>query len=415
MVPDIKEKYDICVIGAGASGLAAAICAAGEHPGLAVVVLEKNSLPGRKIAASGNGRCNLSNIACQEREPVWGFFSSVGILTRTDASGRMYPYSEDGRDVVEALVRASERLGVQIICDCGVSEVRCAGEDRRGDGAGGGPETLPVRGDAGFRFTVRSSYGPVRAERLLIATGGKAAPGLGTTGDGFAFARSLGHHVSTLIPVLTAVDTVEDIGAMGLSGLREKGELVLKRRGREVFRERGEIQFIDTGISGICTFDMTRFMDIPPGTPLREGFRDYRIELDFMPEFALSDIERLISEGGLATLVKRPLAELIEKRCRGAAASAAGGRGPAAEEAAALKCFSLEPRGLRGWERAQMTRGGVPLSEVDPATQESLLIPGLYFAGEILDWDGPCGGFNLHHAWLTGIRAGRAMALMRSF
>ena len=401
--------YDICIIGAGAAGMTAAITAKETRPDLTVVVLERGSRPGRKIRASGNGRCNLSNVRCGGYKGTLEFFQHIGVLTRTDEEGRIYPYSEDAKDVEEALSQAMHRLGALLVCDADVTGVRSSSgtkSDQR--------DLASVRGkgqpreNPGFTVTYRKSgrEETLQCSRLLIAAGGKAGPKFGTTGDGGRFARAMGHTQTRLAPGLTAV-LLED-PRKELSGVRAKARVTLAYRGQERFQEDGEIQFTPYGISGICVFDLSREMTLPEGASLKDGFRDYRILVDFLP--GVRDVRGLLSEQKAAcgtegsqilrSLVKAPLAEVM-------AEMAAGDLSNMAE---LLKAFPLQPSGLKGWDFAQVTRGGVPLDEINIETMESKILPGLYFAGEVLDYDGPCGGYNLQFAWETGIRAGKGIA-----
>jgi predicted Rossmann fold flavoprotein len=239
----------------------------------------------------------------------------------------------------------------------------------------------------------------------MIAAGGKAAPKFGTTGDGARLAAGLGHTVTRLAPALTGVITEEDIAAF--SGIRARAEIGLAFRGENIFRERGEVQFTDYGLSGICVFNMSRHLEIPPGKSLRDGFAEYSITLDLLPE--VSDVESILRERWehpgfegpkiMRSMVRLPIAERIwemaegDVRCCGQL----------------LKAFPLHVKSVRGWQYAQITRGGVSYAEIEPETMESRLVSGLYFGGEVLDYDGRCGGFNLQHAFETGIRAGKGM------
>ena len=404
-------KYDICVIGGGASGLAAAVTAGGS--GKRVLVIEKKNRCAAKVAASGNGRCNLSNLKCEDWSKTSAFFSSIGLVMRSDPEGRIYPYSEDGRDVADCLIRAARAGGAEIVTDA---------------------EVLSVSAHAGGGFRIETKRGEFESSKVLIASGGKAAPKFGTTGDGFRIARSLGHTVSRLSPVLTAVETEDTVRS--LAGVRAKCEAKLFENGTMKFSERGEVQFTDYGLSGICIFDMSRFMDIPGGMTIEDGFGSYEIELDLAPAFPESELARAIAQNtGIAdgpalmnSIIKKPLAEYVFARACSAPEGDAGGTYSDTEVdtnsdsdvyagvdipgrlAAELKGLAFRPKKLRGWDHAEVTRGGVPQEEVDDETMESKIVPGLYFAGEVLDYDGPTGGYNLQHAWITGIKAGRAMA-----
>lgn len=472
----------------------AAISAADNNPDADIVIVEKNSVPGKKLRATGNGRCNLSNSSCPHHLFVLERFQNLGLFTRTDGSGRIYPYSEDAADVVRVLVSAMKKRKITVMYDTPVTGISKSGDT--------------------FNVRLRKNETSLSARNVLIAAGGKAGAQFGTTGDGAKLARSMGHTVSRLAPSLTAIETGEDLKA--LSGVRAKCSISLyrslqccadslkrsppdgidslkrsltasvERRGSAgnaeipappaplelVRKETGEIQFTPYGISGICVFNLSKYMRIPNGKTLKNGFDDYELQIDFLPE--IDDVSSLLAELNpipssarnpehgilhtettshishcratkestlqtpaeksisnrpalqtpagksvsnrpvlqtqtresvsnrpvpLTSLVKKPLADYINLRSRG----------DAEKVFSMLKKFSLHPSGLRGWNFAQVTAGGVLYEEIDELTMESRKIKGLFFAGEVLDYDGPCGGYNLQHAWETGIRAGEHM------
>lgn len=466
----------------------AAISAADNNPDADIVIVEKNSVPGKKLRATGNGRCNLSNSSCPHHLFVLERFQNLGLFTRTDGSGRIYPYSEDAADVVRVLVSAMKKRKITAMYDTPVTGISKSGDT--------------------FNVRLRKNETSLLARNVLIAAGGKAGAQFGTTGDGAKLARSMGHTVSRLAPSLTAIETREDLKA--LAGVRAKCSISLyrslqycndslksslqdgidslrrspqdgidslkrshqdaidslkssltasvERRGSAgnaeipappaplelVRKETGEIQFTPYGISGICVFNLSKYMSIPNGKTLKNGFDDYELQIDFLPE--IDDVSNLLAELNpipssarnpehgilqtetashishcratkgsalrlpagesvsnrpvpLTSLLKKPLADYINLRSRG----------DAEKVFSMLKKFSLHPSGLRGWDFAQVTAGGVLYEEIDELTMESRKIKGLFFAGEVLDYDGPCGGYNLQHAWETGIRAGEHM------
>ena len=247
--------------------------------------------------------------------------------------------------------------------------------------------------------------GMVKAKKVLIACGGKAGSQFGTTGDGYRLAKAFGHHVEKPIPVLTAVDVKENMDK--LAGIRVKGAVSLSYRDELIFEEKGEIQFTKTGISGICVFNLSRYLLIPEGRTFVDGFDDYEIFIDFFPEKqeVLSLLEQreamgFTEEKLLEYLVRSPIAARIYDLTKG----------DLAESAALLKAFPLTPKGVKGWDFAQATKGGVSFDDVNRETLESKLVAGLYFAGEVLDFDGPCGGYNLQNAWDNGALVGKEMA-----
>ena len=391
-----RKIYDICIIGGGAAGLACAAEAEKLVPGISVFIVEKNDILGRKILSTGNGRCNLSNKACPGHEGVLRFFDSIGVITRTDEAGRIYPYSEDARDVADALTDAVVSGGADVLT--GAVCTACSFDESEQL-----YETQITAKQDGSEKKIS-----ILSKRVLLAAGGKAAPKLGTTGDGYRIARRFYHTVTRLAPALTAVETHEDLSS--LSGVRAKVKISLISHGGSLFEENGEIQFTDYGISGICVFNMSRFLDIPEGRTLINGFDDYAVEIDFLPDTRDAGMlvrTRIKSCGKdqvdisvLRSIIKRPVAEMILEKTGGEPEMTAW----------LLKHFMVHPSGIRGWDHAEITRGGIPLTEIKMDRMESKYYPGLFFAGEIIDFDGPCGGFNLENAWETGLRAAHAIA-----
>ena len=438
--------FDILIAGGGASGLAAAISAArfaksvSPARSLRIGLLEKKEIPGKKLSATGNGRCNLSNAACSDRETVDRFFSSVGLVTRIDEAGRMYPYGEEAGEVSALLTETALSYDVKIMTNCQVTQIRPvgearppvsgAGESRPQTGAEGEP--LPQSGQGGKTPAACGASGGfiveinrigsrdggegdlpgtkgrhpdqtagsrhLRCRILLLSMGGKSYSVFGTSGDGYGLARRLGHSVTRLAPSLVPIQVSEDL--KGLAGVRTKADVTLLHLGKPVARETGEVQFNKDCLSGICIMNLSRLLVLNPGKPFAEAFGEYGLQLDLLPEFSREEAAEILRQkgGSLQTLVKKKLAAWIE---------AAPDPAVMADR---LKSLTFSVCGTKGWNDAQVTRGGVTLEEVDPDTMESKLVPGLYFAGEILNYDGPCGGFNLHFAWDSGIRAGKAMA-----
>lgn len=389
---------DICIIGGGASGLAAAVAAAGQGSEKRVWILEKKPLLGKKLAATGNGKCNLTNRSCPGAEETLAFFASIGIFTRTEEQDRVYPYAMQAKDVVQALVEQARSLGVEIKTECPVRQVKKIGQG----------------------FCVDYEGGSLNARRVLIAVGGKAGPQFGSSGDGYAMAKALGHRVTRLAPVLTGLETAADISH--LKGIRVKARVSLKKDGSQVAEEQGEVQFNQDGISGICVMDLSRSVKLEPGEPFAEGIARYSICVDFLPDLSQPQVEGIFKErGGIPRLKGEDLLlSIVPDKLRQELVSLAGiplrqaaKDIPPSKHAALshlLKSWELPLKGTGGWKKAQCTAGGVALEEIHMNTMESKLVPGLYFSGEIIDYDGPCGGFNLQNAWETGIKAGKAAA-----
>ncbi len=384
-------KYDIIIIGAGASGMAAASAALTRNPSLHILLLEKKEVPGKKLSAAGNGRCNITNKACPDYPDTEKFLRENGIYLREEEEGRMYPYSGRGGQVTASFTRKIQRMGAEILCGETVLAV----------------ETVPGGG-----FSAETASGHSFLSKILIlACGGKAAPQYGTSGDGFVWAKKLGHRVSRLAPVLTPL-VLERYPGKVLHGVRAKADAVILKNGKPLAAERGEIQFTEEGISGIAVFNLSRYVKLESGENPREGMRKYEIQLDFFPELTVSDLVSLLTERAADGIRKGELlCTLTDDRLAEAVLRSMGEEDfSLTQMASCLKEFRFRVSNTGGWKAAQCTAGGVLLSEVHPETFASERHCGLYFAGEILDYDGPCGGYNLNHAWRTGRKAGSAAA-----
>ncbi len=397
--------YDICIIGGGASGLVSAIVAAKgikEKSGDAesnpnILLLEKNDRVGRKLSATGNGRGNLSNLKCEDWERTCGFFSSIGLMTKADEEGRIYPHSEVASDITERLRMEALRLGVTIRTKRSVVKAETVSE---------GFLITAWRDKEEAKEAKEDKEEFYRCKKLLLATGGKSYPAYGTTGEGYGFARAMGHRVNPLAPALTGIVTKESPEKMGIAGVRAKASVTLHRNGQEISKEEGQVQFTSYGLSGICIFDLTPHMVIEEGSDPKEGLQEYSVSIDLLPEMGEEELGIWIRdrrEAGdqeeeiLCSLINQKLAKALST-------------GPEGINPKDIKNFNFSVENLRGWNDAQVTRGGVALEEVNMETMESKLVPGLFFSGEILDYAGPCGGFNLQFAWTSGMAAGHGLA-----
>lgn len=400
-------SFDICIIGGGASGIAAAISAAEINPELNICILEKKDELGKKLLATGNGKCNITNIDCDGFDRVTEFFKRTGIMIKEDGGGRMYPYCEQASAVLDLLKSRVKHLNITVFTDCSVLTVnrsKFRGFDVHIDGAKG------------------KAFIP--CSKILIACGGKAGPQFGTTGDGYALAKKFGHAVTRICPILMPLEC-EGIEKK-LKGIRAKGKVCLLKGENIVAEESGEIQFTEEGLSGICIFNLTRYIKLEPTSdfPLSKAFRQYSVVLDFLPHMDKREVmkyleerqvvmECLPKEDYLISVLNTKLAKGIVHKVLGETTGTVGNIDFEAikEIAMLLKSSRYVVTGGKGWKEAQCTGGGIPLEEIDPENMESKIEKGIFFAGEILDYDGPCGGFNLNNAWLTGIKAGNGLAL----
>jgi predicted Rossmann fold flavoprotein len=387
----------VAVIGGGAAGLMAACVLA--RAGAGVTVLERQPRVGKKLLATGNGRCNLTNI-CASKENYHGAqgvaagilaafpparvlaeFEKLGVPARIDSEGRAYPSSNMAASVLDNLRLALSEAG---------------GIERTDFDA--------ARIEGSFRVFAKDGVAFL-CDRLLIATGGPAAPSLGGTDAGHALLAGLGHRVTKLTPAIAPIRT-ELQPLKGLKGQRAKCRVTLLDGERAVRAETGEILFTETGVSGICVLQLSR---------AAQEISDARLCVDFAPE-----AEDGILERRAWALPNRVLEDflngLLPRRIGWAVVRAAGIGDPArpassltrAELGAlerALRAFSLRVAGVMGFEAAQVTAGGADMGEFDPVTLESRRVPGLFVAGEVCDVDGDCGGYNLQWAWSSALAA----------
>ena len=403
---------EILIIGGGASGIAAALSAAEAAPHENITLLEGLDRVGKKILATGNGRCNLSNESISpdcyhterpdrlERlleqmptEAAVDFFRRQGLLCAPDEAGRLYPYCRQASMVLDVLRLALERSGVRIESGCRVTEISC----KNG------------------RFTVKSENGgSYRGDAVLLTTGGKAAPSQGVTGVGYALAKRFGHRCTALYPALVPLKCSHS-ALKGLKGIRVQCRAALLDGDREIAHELGEVQFTDYGLSGIPAMQLSCCLGKLQGNGRRA------VSIDFFPDLSAEELRALLAQRaaryGTETLETLFLG-LIHKRVLYAVMkdvgigplSRTGGELKAKEIdrlATALKGWLLRVEGTLTWEQAQVTGGGIALDEISD-TFASLRQPGLYLAGELLDVTGKCGGYNLHWAWCSGMIAGRA-------
>lgn len=391
---------DVIVVGGGASGMMAAIAAAKQ--GCRVCILEHKEMPGKKILATGNGRCNFTNLVqgCDcyrgsapafalpaleqfSAEDVKAFFSDLGILT-TDKNGYCYPRTMQASCIRNALLRALKRFHILILCDVGIRKIH--------------------QTSSGFRIETKT--GDFLTKTCILAAGGMAFPKSGSDGSGYIYAKQLGHTCVDPLPALVPL-LAQAFWLKQTAGVRAEASVTLYVNDKCVDTDTGEVQFTDYGISGIPVFQVSRYAS----RALAEG-NCVEAVLDLLPEYSMEQTARLLrvqrSKKNKSCTLQEILAGFVnEKLARMLSETIKDHNTVTAEDLArSMKQIRLPVTGTKGFMQAQVTAGGILTEEVQAETMESKLVKGLYFAGEILDIDGKCGGYNLQWAWSSGYCAG---------
>ena len=399
----------IGIIGGGASGMAAALAAAesGENR---VILMERQARVGRKLQATGNGRCNLTNLhalrqgyhgddvefsryAISEFDPdkTLAWFRSLGLFTVAEESGRVYPYSDQANSVVDVLRFALEKPNITQKLGFEVEKVK-----KTADG-----------------FRVESKEETVICDRLIIACGGLAGTKLGGTMSGYKLLRGFGHRCTKLRPTLVQLKSSWG-GVAGLKGVRANCHAAIYRDGALHRESTGELQFTEYGLSGPVMFEISRDACQGPGR--------WYCMLDFLPDISGDELKQeLIRRKNTDLPVSELLTGILHNRLGRVLTQSAGISAQKAirelsseeigEVCRVVKSFEIGLTEPMGMDAAQVTAGGIVTKEFDETTMESRLVPGLYACGEVLDVDGDCGGYNLQWAWssgrLAGLSAGR--------
>lgn len=419
--------WDAVIVGGGAAGLWAAGTAASR--GKRVLVLEKNNKPGVKILMSGGTRCNITHH-CDSRKIAEAFgrngrvllsvlsrltpqdivreFNAEGVATKVEASGKVFPVSDRAIDVRDAVVRRMARFGAEMITGCAVNSVR------------------PCVDGEGFSITASTAQQAMelRCRSVLITTGGLSYSGCGTTGDGYPWAQAMGHSIVPLRPALTPLVsnanwvhelsglTLEDVGVTAHRTGTRNGSSKVERS-----FSRGGFLWTHTGCSGPTAMNVSRCFCDPESDSTASHEGDCLL-LDLVPEESREAIDNwLLDESRKSNrAISTVLSQRIPKRLADTLLSnlQTPNDPPMAQLPKrlrqniieSLKRFPVPIHGTRGYPKAEVTAGGVALGEVNFQDMQSRKQPGLYFAGEILDLDGPIGGFNFQAAWSTGHTAG---------
>lgn len=397
---------NVCVIGGGAAGMLAALTAA--ENGHRVLLLERQSRVGRKLLATGNGRCNLSNYHVSPAHYHGGagfcdfalsqfdvgetlqYFASLGLLTVSEANGRIYPMSNMAGSVLDVLRYALERPEIDLQTGQTVTAVRKIPEG----------------------FSVKTETDTFSARRLILAAGGAAGSKVGGGMDGYRLAKSLGHHRTALYPSLVQLKT-DPTYPRALKGVKAQCGISICRGSQVLARNSGEVLFTEYGVSGPAIFDLSRSVSA--------GGSDLTCLLNFFPDWEEAEVLHWLSQRQAAMAAHEAstlltgschtrLGQMICKSAGFTNQRAAGlTRDDLRRIARQATHFALPITGTCGFDQAQVTAGGLDTSEFDPRTLQSRLVPGLYACGELLDIDGDCGGYNLQWAWSSGRLAGKLL------
>lgn len=406
----MDNQWDAMIVGAGAAGLMAGIRAA--ERGRRVLVLERNRKPGVKILMSGGTRCNITHD-CENREIVKAFgpngpflhsalarfgvrdaiafFHGEGVATKIEDTGKIFPVSDKALDVLEALVNRLKRAGATLALEQSVSGFE--------------------KTDAGF--TVRTGAQEYATPKLILTTGGQSYPGCGTRGDGYAWVKRFGHSIvepkPALVPVKVQGDWIADLKGVTLADVAMK----VQENGKTLSHRRAGFLFAHFGLTGPAPLDVSNAISRHPNPS------SLIVEIDFLPAMPEAEFDAFLQNESLASgkkLLAVVLSGIMPRRLADAMLQQTGQ--PLDRKAAGLaktdrlkmvqwaKKLRLPARGTLGFEKAEVTAGGVNLKEVDSKDMQSKLVPGLHLAGEILDLDGPIGGYNFQAAWSTGWLAG---------
>ena len=399
----------LIIIGGGAAGLFAAITAAKKN--IDVTVIEHSDIYGKKILSTGNGKCNMTNLdmvsskyygdvnfvesVLQKVDPtrLIDIFQDMGLMTR-QRDGYVYPYSNQAMTVRKLLLNMCNLLNVNFINNCNV-------------------KTISKTDDI---FEVVTEEGVYNSDYVLLATGGKSFPKSGSDGSGYKLAKLLGHTTVNTVPALTAVICNEK-NLKQIAGVRAKASIVVDDKCGNTYTEQGEVQFTDYGLSGIPVFNLSRII----AYSLKKGKHPV-INVDLTPDLSKEELIETIQiqsrQSGTRTILEQ-ISYIINDKLALYILDALGISNDkkllSIDEQSIelitsyLKKITFNAANIKGFDFAQVTAGGIPTYEINQNTMESKLVKDLYFAGEIIDIDGVCGGYNLHFAWASAYIAAKGM------
>ncbi|MCM1115312.1 MAG: aminoacetone oxidase family FAD-binding enzyme [Clostridium sp.] len=362
------------IIGAGAGGLACAIRLKQNMPSCEVIVLERLNQPGKKILATGNGRCNLSNTNAFGYNDVISFFNDMGLMTKADDEGRVYPYSNQASTVVDMLIKKCAELDIDIITDCKAESIS---------------SDLCIHTDKGIFM----------ADYAVIAAGGMAQKNLGSDGSGYALLKALGHSITPLSPALVMLTSSSKYPRI-LKGCKAKCSISILLDNETVEEQFGEVLFTDYGLSGIVVMNLSHIVSRNFSS---DNPKKCHAVLDLIPDMTEKQIIDYLNKfKTLDGILGTKLSDIICKQAEN----------DIYKMAKYVKMWKLIITGTKGYDFAQITNGGADSSEFIGC--KSKLVDHLYICGEIMDKQFACGGFNLNHAWYSGIRVADEIACSQS-
>ena len=411
----MKKEYDLIVVGTGAAGIIAAITAARENK--SVLILEKLSQIASKLKATGGGRCNLTNTLSNEdfmkkfgrdgrfmqdalqsfnHQALVSFFEEIGVATHAPDGFRIFPTSHSSVTIIKALSDEMQRLDIEVLCGQKVEELLIANSKITG---------------------LKTKKNIFYASNVVVATGGLGYPVLGAEGDGHALAQSLGHKITELHPAMMPLKTKETWVQSCRADTIAKVELRVNLAKHKKLKEKGDLIFTKTGIRGPVVLDFAReitpllqkYGEVPLLLNLTKGMNEEDIAIHLKKEIAKDSTKSIVEI--VSSLLPEPLSreictlvnidlETTPKTLQGK------------NKAHLIQLLAWTPltiTGHDGFKLAMITRGGITLKEINPKTMQSKLIQGLYFCGEIMNLDGPCGGYNLQWSFSSGVLAGKLL------